>query len=177
MVKRSFDQPQLFNKFFHSVFTHSSYDLPTSADLLVCNETLSNINISAADVFQALHSLDPNKASDIDNINPALLKYCAEPLTTPIHHLFILSLWSQSLSQEWCTHHIVPVFKSGDHTSVTNYRPISLLCIISKVLERIIFQHLFDFIYNKLSTHQFGFIPWMFLPSAVTLIHIWNTSG
>jgi len=53
----------------------------------------------------------------------------------------------------------VPVFKSWDHTSVTNYRPFSLLCIISKVLEKIIFQHLFDFIYKKLSAHQFGFIP------------------
>ena len=53
-------------------------------------------------------------------------------------------------------------FKSGDRTSVTNYRPISLLCIISKVLEKIVYQHLFDFIYNQLSAHQFGFIPGRF---------------
>jgi len=90
----SFDQAQLFNQFFHFVFTHSSYDLPASADLPVCRETLSNIDISTADVFQALHSLDPNKASGIDAINPALLKHSAVPLTTSIHHLFILSLRS-----------------------------------------------------------------------------------
>ena len=111
------------------------------------------------DVFQALQNLDPSKASGIDSIHPAILKRCAEPLTTPIHYLFTLSLRSQSLPQEWRTHCIVPVFKSGDHSSVTNYRPISLLCIISKVLEKIIYQHLFDFLYNQLSTHQFGFIP------------------
>ena len=92
-------------------------------------------------------------------INPALLKHCAESLTTPIHHLFTLSLRSQSLPQDWRTHCIVPVFKSGDHSSVTNYRPISLLCTISKVLEKVIYQHLFDFLYNRLSAHQFGFIP------------------
>ena len=70
----SFDQAQLFNQFFHSVFTHSSHELPSSISLPVSSKTLSNINISTADVFQALHSLDPNKASGIDLINPSLLK-------------------------------------------------------------------------------------------------------
>ena len=155
----SFDQVQLLNQFFHSVFTHSSHELPSSISLPVSSKTLSNINISTADVFQALHSLDPNKASGIDLINPSLLKYCAESLTAPIHHLLTLSLRSQVLPQEWHTHRIVPVFKSSDRTSVTNYRPIFLLCIISKILEKIIYQKLFDFLHNQLSVHQFGFIP------------------
>ena len=88
----SFEQAQLFNQFFHSVFTHSTCDLPSSDDLPISAETLSNINISAADVCHALHNLDPNKASGIDSINPALLKHCAVSLTTPIHHLLTLSL-------------------------------------------------------------------------------------
>ena len=155
----SFDQAQLFNQFFHSVFTHSLCDFSPPPDLLTNRVTLSNIDISPMDVFQALNSLDPNKAPGIDSINPAFLKYCANSLTIPIHHLLTLSLRSKFLLQEWRTHRIVPVFKSGDRTSDTNYRPISLLCIISKVLEKIIYQHLFDFIYNQLSAHQFGFIP------------------
>ena len=53
----------------------------------------------------------------------------------------------------------MPVFKSGDKSLVNNYRPISLLCIISKVLEKIIFKNLFDFLYNRLSVYQFGFVP------------------
>ena len=79
----SFDQAQLFNQFFHSVFTHSSHDLPSSISLPVSSEILTNINISTADIFQEFHSLDPNKASGIDYINPILLQYCAKSLTTP----------------------------------------------------------------------------------------------
>ena len=105
----SFDQAQLFNQFFHSVFIHSSHDLPSSISLPVSSETLSNINISTADMFQALHSLDPHKASGIYFINPILLQYCAKSLTTPIYHLLTLSLWSWFLPQERCTHHSVSV--------------------------------------------------------------------
>ena len=82
----SFDQAQLFNQFFHSVFIHSSCDFSPPPDLLTNRVTLSNIDISPMDVFQALNSLDPNKASDIDSINPPVLKYCADSLTIPIHH-------------------------------------------------------------------------------------------
>ena len=105
----SFDQAQLFNQFFHSVFTHSSHDPPSSISLPFNRETLSNINISTAVMFQALHSLNQNKASGIDFINPIFLKYCAKSLTAPIYHLLTQSLWSQFLPQEWCTHHSVSV--------------------------------------------------------------------
>ena len=155
----SSDRAQLFNQYFHSEFTHSSYKLPSPADLPAVKTVLSTINISSLDVFQALCNLDPSKASGIGSINPALLKYCAESLTIPIQYLFTLSLRTQSLPQEWCTHCIVPVFKSDDNSLVNNYRSISLLCIISKVLEKSIFQNLFNFLYNQLSVYQFGFVP------------------
>ena len=53
----------------------------------------------------------------------------------------------------------MPVFKSGDNSLVKNYRPISLMCIVSKVLEKIVFQNLFDFLYNRSSVYQFDFVP------------------
>ena len=153
------DQARLFNEYFYSVFTHSTYDLPSPMDLSTVEPGLSTINVSTMEVFQALCDLDPNKAFGIDSISPALLKYCAEPLAAPIRYLFTLSLNSHSLPQEWRTHCVVPVFKSGDKCLINNYRPISLLCIISKVLEKIVHQRLFDFLFNCLSSSQFGFIP------------------
>lgn len=101
-----------------------------------------------------LHSLDPNKASGTDAINPALLKNFAGSLTILIQYLLTLSLYSQELPQEWHTHLVTPVFKSGDRSNIANYRPISLLCIISKIME-----YLIDFLYTHLSIHQFGFTP------------------
>lgn len=63
-----FDQAQLFNQYFYSVFTHSSYDLPLPDNLPLIDTALSTVNISTLDVFQVLCGLDPNKASSIDDI-------------------------------------------------------------------------------------------------------------
>ena len=52
-----------------------------------------------------------------------------------------------------------PIFKSGDRTMVSNYRPISLLSIISKVLERIVYNNIIHFLEGSFSDSQFGFLP------------------
>ena len=53
---------------------------------------------------------------------------------------------------------ITPIHKAGNRTLVSNYRPISLLCSISKVLEQIVYKHLFEFVYGSISTKQYGFL-------------------
>ena len=54
---------------------------------------------------------------------------------------------------------ITPIHKSGDKSSVTNYRPISLLCCISKVLEKVVFAQIADFVQHLfVSPCQFGFL-------------------
>ena len=121
--------------------------------------SMSNINISTSDAYQALCTLDPNKAPGTNSISPAIFRSCAGSLTNLVHYLLTLSLRSQFIPLDWRTHSIIPVFKSGDKSSVTNYRPISLLCIISKALEKLVYQQVFKFIYPSLSCHQFGFIP------------------
>ena len=88
-----------------------------------------------------------------------MLKYCADILTNPIRYLFSLTLTKSYLPIEWRTHCIIPVFKTGDHTVISNYRPISLLCIISKVIEKIIFKETTQFVSNSFTPHQFGFLP------------------
>ena len=59
---------------------------------------------------------------------------------------------------EWKMHKIVAVYKSGDKTSVKNYRPISLLiCVTSKVLERLIYDKIINSVSNCITQYQFGF--------------------
>ena len=94
----------------------------------------------------------------IDCLGPRILKECAHILFQPLHHLFCLSLSSHSIPEEWRIHRITPIHKSGDRSLVSNYRPISLLCSISKVLERIIYNHVLGFISCSISPSQFGFL-------------------
>ena len=147
---------QVFNTFFHSVFTDSSFSLPNPATLPIPPSCICTLTFSDTEVFDALSSLDP---SGCDDIGPKLIKHCASALYIPLHQLFSLSLSKHLIPNEWKCHSIIPIFKSGDKSQVKNYRPISLLCIVSKVLEHLIYSKVSKFIIdnNILCHHQFGF--------------------
>ena len=148
------EKAALFNEFFHSVFTHSHFNLPPSYSLSQPPHCIDNACISQLNVLEALQCLTSDKSSGLNRIGPKLLKNCALALYIPIHQLFSLSLASHTIPSEWKIHSITPIHKS----LVSNYRPISLLCIISKVLERIIYNHLSKFLLeqNLIYISQFG---------------------
>ena len=136
----------------------SIYPLLTVSRNLLIVLTI-NACISQLNVLEALQCLTSDKSSGLDRIGPKLLKNCALALYIPIHHLFSISLASHTIPSERKIHPITPIHKSGDKSLVSNYRPISLLCIISKVLERIIYNHLSKFLLeqNLIYISQFGF--------------------
>jgi len=87
-----YEKAFLFNSYFHSVFTRSSFVLPSINELSTPVSTLSDIFVTELDVYTALASLNPTKAGGIDGIGPRVLKFCATALYQPLHHLFTLSL-------------------------------------------------------------------------------------
>ena len=67
--------------------------------------------------------------------------------------------YSLNVSPSLICHLIISIPKSGDKSQISNYRPISLLCNLSKLLEKIVFDKIYDFISeNSISIHQFGFM-------------------
>ena len=119
---------------------------------------LSSFDFTVEDVYEILAGLDSSKAMGIDGIGPALLKSCALALYEPLFHLFRSSLSSHQIPAEWRIHKITPVFKSGDRACVDNYRPLSLLCTASKVLERLIYDKCIDFLAGSITSVQYGFM-------------------
>ena len=152
------EKVEAFNKFFNSTFTISDFVLPPQHRMPTPSNQLSQITVSESDVFEALVCLNPNKAQGCDKINPHILKYCCTSLTSPVTHLFSTCMNQSILPQEWKVHKICPVPKKGDLSKITNYRPISLLCVLSKVLESIIYAKIIPFIYPQLNKSQFGFL-------------------
>ena len=153
------EKANLLNNYFSSVFTCSSFHPSSSSTIPVPQETLSNLDISITDVYTALASLDHTKAMGIDKMHPRILKMSATALCEPIHHLFTLCLSQSYLPLDWRTHCITPIHKAGDRTLASNFRPISLLCILSKVLECIVYNHIINFLLPQISNSQFGFQP------------------
>jgi len=152
------DKAKLLNHYFFSVYTHTSYQLPPIHEVPHTTPTLNCICINEQQVYKALVSLDTSKAAGIDAINPSILKHCATPLTQPLCHLFCYCLTACDIPSEWRIHCITPIFKSGDRSNAANYRPISLLCVVSKILERLIYNYLVTFLTNSFSNQQFGFL-------------------
>jgi len=83
-------------------------------------------------------SLQAKNSLDIDGISTKLLQKICTEISAPLSHIFNLSIQSGIFPSKLKTSRVVPIFKSGDATNMTNYRPISLLSALSKILEQIV---------------------------------------
>ena len=118
-------------------------------------------SVSAAEVKRMLSDLVTSKAPGPDGILPSELKLVAGEIAPTIAILFNESLATGLLPEQFRMANLVPVFKPGktDTSSANNYRGISLTCILSKVLEKIAFNQLNDYLTQcgALSDNQYGF--------------------
>ena len=146
----------LFSKHFCNQFSDEShYDI----DISFSNDTFINFSISTDTIYRELSNLNPNKSTGPDNISGQLLKNCARSRALPLQLLFNLSFKTGSIPSEWKLAHIVPIHKKENKNNVQNYRPISLTCIISKVLEKCIRDEILLHCPHLLNDSQHGFLP------------------
>jgi hypothetical protein len=75
--------------------------------------------------------------------------------------LFNKSLQERKFPKDWKLAYVIPIFKSGDKSLVSNYRPIALLCTISNIFEKVAYKYIFNFLVNNALIYKFqsGFIP------------------
>ena len=144
--------------FFHSTFISSDFCLPPVWLLPTPVSQLGKIEITAEDVFGILSNLDTTKAMGCDQIHPTVLKLCADTLSIPFCKLFSDSLDQGVIPPEWKVHKICPIPKIVNPGCVENFRPISLLCLTGKIIEKLIYNKIIDFVREKISIHQHGFL-------------------
>ena len=158
LVSAADDVAVAFNEYFHSTFTQSVYTLPPIDSLPSPPMQLHSIDIDQHDVYEALVKLDIRKAMGPDNTSLRVLKTCACALCQPLSTLFQECISQGLLPTIWKVHKITPIPKNSSTSHIANYRPISLLCIPSKVLESIIYLKIIEFVRPCLSVKQFGFL-------------------
>lgn len=88
-----------------------------------------------------------------DFISNKLLRHVKEEIAKPLSHLVNLSLKLSHVPQSWKRAKVVPVFKSGSKLDPGNYRPISLLPTLSKVMEKVVHHQ----VINHLNSHKLLF--------------------
>jgi exonuclease III len=102
----------------------------------------------------------PSKAScGFDGISTIILKSIISFIAVPLANIFNKSFSCGSVPDVLKIAKVVPIFKSGDTNDLINYRPVSLLPSISKIIEKIVYKRMFGFInkYSLLHNLQFGF--------------------
>ena len=115
--------------------------------------------VERGELVKLITSLNPNKSSGPDDIHPKIVRDVAIIVAEPLRHIFNLSLTSGVVPDALKVAKVVPVFKKGDAKLASNYRPISLLSVFDKILERTVYNRVYGFFikYNILNQHQFGF--------------------
>ena len=98
-------------------------------------------------------------STGIDNLPPVLLKVCGSIILEPLCCIINLSIKNEKFPSSWKAAKVTPNFKSGSRSLPENYRPISTLPIVSKLLEKAVQQALKDYFENAnlLSKNQHGF--------------------
>lgn len=91
------------------------------------------------------------KATGVDGISVKLLKIAGDSIVSPLTFLFNMSIANGTFPSEWKKAKVTPIFKAGESNLVNNYRPVSVLCVLSKILEKHVHNTLYDFLSkNKL---------------------------
>ena len=99
---------------------------------------VENLEIKEEQVKEKLKNLNPTKSPGPDKLFPRVLKEISEQLAGPLTILFNKSIQESTLPEDWKLAEITAIFKKGSRTSTNNYRPVSLTCILCKVLESFI---------------------------------------
>ena len=155
------EKTTLFNNFFSSQCTPfvTNSELPELHFLT--NSRISTFDINMNEIKDIINGLSTKKAHGPDHISVNMVKLCGHHLYVPLKIIFINILETGIFPDQWKEANVTPVHKKNDKQIISNYRPISLLPVLAKVFERIIFKNLYNYLVsnNLITKNQSGFRP------------------
>ncbi|CAM4559628.1 unnamed protein product [Caretta caretta] len=128
---------QYLNKYFASGFNKTKEDLRDNGSMTNGNEDME-VDITISEVVAKLKQLNGTKAGGPDNLHPRILKELAPKIASPLARICNESVNSGVVLYDWRIANIVPIFKKGKKCDPSNYRPVSLISVVCKVLEKIL---------------------------------------
>jgi hypothetical protein len=154
----------MFSAFFQSVFEPSSICEDFSVNDLNLNHVdttdlvINDVVFTRLEVHKALKTLDVSKSAGIDNIPSLFFKEIAAEIEKPLCYLYNKCLSDGVFPKIWKSARVVPIHKDGAKNDVKNYRPISILPVLSKVFERLIHNALYPHLHGLILKEQHGFV-------------------
>ena len=119
------------------------------------------LTVGEEEIENLLNGLTANKATGLDSLPARFLKDGTEVIACPLAHIINLSLHSSQIPEDMKNARVVPLYKKQSKTEPGNYRPVPILSVTSKILERIVYNQLEHYLKenNLLYKLQSGFRP------------------
>ena len=149
--------------FFQSVFKNEfSGPLPEKCykSTKVLNQVMQELIIDSSQVKKLLLNLKENKAMGPDKIHPKLLKFLADNdnFVSALTVLLNKCVSEECIPSMWKNAVVVPIHKKGSVHLPENYRPVSLTCILCKLYETILREHILPYVFGIITDKQHGFV-------------------
>lgn len=167
IITEPIDIVEHFNSYFSSVgskLASKIQNTDASPESFLSNGVGSSIYLhstSPSEIIKIIKKMKSSYSTSFDNFSSKLVKGIVDLIADPLAHVFNSSLSDGTVPSPLKIAKVIPLFKSGDKSKFSNYRPISLLPTFSKILEKIVFYRLTSFLNknNVLSPFQYGFRP------------------
>ena len=155
------DKCEALNTYFSDISCVDSSGTSLPPLSMRTHSVFSNVLATESEIEHILKGLDINKACGPDQISHRLLKLTAHAITSSLTKLINFSLANCCVPNLWKQANVCPIFKGGDNSMLSNYRPISLISCVGKIAERVIANHLYDYLTSNdlINQNQSGFIP------------------
>ena len=160
-VTNFLDKATIFNSYFASICR--PLDNGSTLPVFTSNtdSILPSVDFSEEAITKVISKLNAKKAHGVDQVSIAMLKLCSSEISKPLKMIFDNSMAAGKFPSSWKLANVQPVHKKNSRQLKSNYRPISLLPIFSKIIEKIIFDSMYGFLVENelISKHQSGFRP------------------
>ena len=160
LIENPYDIANAFSKYFSSCFLNDKANPIIFTNLNNNSNTFKAVCFTAEDIIKAINSLRSSTSLCPDNIPPRIIKLSVPDIVPILMKIFEISLNSGNYPDAWKVSYIRPRFKSGSRLGILNYRPINVTSILSRIMEKILKTHMFNFFLteNVLSPSQHGFL-------------------
>ena len=152
----------ILNYKFSEYFTHENLsNIPIADNVMNFDETntLTDVSVSESELLFYIDKMNCSKSPGPDLIHPRHLRELGAELVTSLCKIFNKSLSEGVVPEEFKLANITPIFKKGDKSDPSNYRPISLTSVIGKLLESVIRDRIVEHLEknNLIKDSQHGF--------------------
>ena len=153
-----------FNDYFSTIGSSLAKNFPVTTDykkycVPAITQSIYLTPVTAEEIIRMVTGFKINKSPGPDDISPRILKLVIDEIADALAHLYNLSFSTGTVPESLKTAKVIPLYKKGDLHEISNYRPISLLSIFDKILEKLMHRRLINFLnkHHCLCNCQYGF--------------------